>query len=116
MPPNFNLQCRASISRLDRYLAEHIEGFTGPIRIERRGSRSNPRYVLHTPDKTYLLRTRPGPQALSKASKQLPIEREFRLHWALSGSTVPPARMSCLCTDESVIGRPFYVVLSPITT
>jgi aminoglycoside phosphotransferase (APT) family kinase protein len=97
---------------LDRYLVQHIEGFTGPIRIERRGNRLRPRYVLHTPDKIYLMRTRPGPQTPSKASTLDPFEREFRLHWALSGSPLPLAKMLCLCMDESVIGRAFYVVVS----
>lgn len=107
--PRFNLKGRASIAKLDRYLAEHIDGFAGLIRIERRGGRSNPRYVLHTPDRIYLMRTKPGPQAKLKTSTH-PIEREFRVQWALAGSAVPFAKMFCLCTDESVIGRAFYVM------
>jgi aminoglycoside phosphotransferase (APT) family kinase protein len=93
-----NLRGHALLLKLDRYLADHIEGFAGPIRIEQSGSRLNPTYVLHTPQKDYVMRARPRP-----------IEREFRVHWALAGSVTPLSKM-CLCTDESVIGRAFYVV------
>lgn len=55
------------------------------------------------------MRSKPGP-----ASKLLPsahaIEREFRVLQALHESTVPVARPYVLCTDESIIGRAFYVM------
>jgi aminoglycoside phosphotransferase (APT) family kinase protein len=38
------------------------------------------------------------------------VEREFRLQAAMAGSAVPVAGMHCLCEDESVIGRAFYVM------
>jgi aminoglycoside phosphotransferase (APT) family kinase protein len=98
------------LAALERYLRENIDGFNGPIRIERcGGGRSNPTYVLHTPDKSYVMRTKPGPQAKLLPSAHA-IEREFRLQSALAGSTVPVAKMHCLCTDESVIGRAFFVM------
>ena len=52
---------------------------------------------------------RPRPHAKLKSPTH-PIEREFRVHWALAGSVTPLSKMCCLCTDESVIGRAFYVV------
>jgi aminoglycoside phosphotransferase (APT) family kinase protein len=95
---------------LERYLAAHIEGFHGPISITRfKGGQSNPTFLLETPGYRYVLRTKPGPR-----SKLLPsahaIEREFRVQSALAGSDVPVARMHCLCEDESIIGRAFYVM------
>jgi aminoglycoside phosphotransferase (APT) family kinase protein len=55
------------------------------------------------------MRTKPGP-----AAKLLPsahaIEREFRVMRALHGTEVPVARMHLLCSDETVIGRAFYVM------
>jgi|SRR5579872_1935850 len=95
---------------LAQYLREHIDGFAGSIRVERcGGGRSNPTYVLHTPRKKYVMRAKPGPQAKLLPSAHA-IEREFRVQSALGGSEVPVARMYCLCTDESVIGRAFYVM------
>jgi aminoglycoside phosphotransferase (APT) family kinase protein len=95
---------------LESYLAAHIENFRGPISITRfKGGQSNPTYLLETPGHRYVLRTKPGPR-----SKLLPsahaIEREFRVQSALAGSDVPVARMYCLCEDESIIGRAFYVM------
>ena len=98
------------LAALERYLREHIDGFAGPVRIERcGGGRSNPTYLLHTPRQSYVMRTKPGPQAKLLPSAHA-IEREFRVQSALAGSAVPVAKMYCLCSDEAVIGRAFYVM------
>jgi aminoglycoside phosphotransferase (APT) family kinase protein len=104
MPMPFDL------AELESYLATHIENFQGPISITRfKGGQSNPTFLLETPGHRYVLRTKPGPR-----SKLLPsahaIEREFRVQSALAGSDVPVARVYCLCEDESIIGRAFYVM------
>ncbi len=56
-----------------------------------------------------MLRCKPGP-----AAKLLPsahaVEREYRVQAALAGGAVPVARVHCLCEDESVLGRAFYVM------
>jgi aminoglycoside phosphotransferase (APT) family kinase protein len=80
------------------------------LRVEQfKGGQSNPTYKLVTPRQTYVMRTKPGP-----AAKLLPsahaIEREFRVMRALHGTEVPVARMHLLCSDETVIGRAFYVM------
>ena len=95
---------------LQDYLVSHIEGFQGPVSLTRfKGGQSNPTYLLATPERQYVMRSRPGP-----ASQLLPsahaVEREFRVQSALAASAVPVARMYCLCEDESVIGRAFYVM------
>jgi aminoglycoside phosphotransferase (APT) family kinase protein len=38
------------------------------------------------------------------------VEREFAVMSGLAGTGVPVPRMYCLCEDESVIGRAFYVM------
>ena len=38
------------------------------------------------------------------------VEREFAVMRGLYGTAVPVPRMYCLCEDESVIGRAFYVM------
>jgi aminoglycoside phosphotransferase (APT) family kinase protein len=95
---------------LQRYLAQHMPGFDGPLSVEQfKGGQSNPTYKLTTPGSAYVLRSKPGP-----AAKLLPsahaVEREFRVMRALADTDVPVARMHVLCDDESVIGRAFYVM------
>ncbi|MDQ3206115.1 MAG: phosphotransferase [Pseudomonadota bacterium] len=95
---------------LERYLHEHIEGFAGPLQVTRfKGGQSNPTFLLDTPDRRYVMRSKPGP-----ASQLLPsahaVEREFRVQHALAGSTVPVAAMLSLCEDEAVLGRAFYIM------
>ena len=74
-----------------------------------KGGQSNPTYLLNTPSKSYVMRAKPGP-----VSKLLPsahaIEREFTVMQGLQGTEVPVPAMYCLCEDEAVIGRAFYVM------
>jgi aminoglycoside phosphotransferase (APT) family kinase protein len=95
---------------LTRWLDGHIEGFAGPLSVEKfKGGQSNPTYKLTTPTRTYVMRAKPGP-----AAKLLPsahaIEREFKVMRSLAGTDVPVAHMYALCSDESVIGRAFYIM------
>ena len=74
-----------------------------------KGGQSNPTYKLITPARSYVMRAKPGP-----AAKLLPsahaIEREYAVMHGLHGTEVPVPRMYCLCEDEAVIGRAFYVM------
>ena len=97
-------------SALQAYLETRLEGFCGPLTVEQfKGGQSNPTYKLVTPDRSYVLRSKPGP-----AAKLLPsahaVDREHTVMHALHGTGVPVPRMHLLCTDESVIGRAFYVM------
>jgi aminoglycoside phosphotransferase (APT) family kinase protein len=101
---------RFDVAKLEAYLAEHVDGFAGPLTVEQfKGGQSNPTFKLTTPARAYVMRAKPGP-----AAKLLPsahaIEREYRVTDALKDSGVPVARMHALCEDESVIGRAFYVM------
>ena len=55
------------------------------------------------------MRSKPGP-----AAKLLPsahaVDREFRVITALGQAGIPVPRTYCLCEDEGVIGRAFYVM------
>ena len=98
------------IAALERYLLARLDGFGGPLTVEQfKGGQSNPTYKLITPDRSYVMRSKPGP-----AAKLLPsahaIEREFRVMGALHATGVPVPSMLVLCEDESVIGRAFYVM------
>ncbi len=95
---------------LQTYLAEHLEGFAGPMQIEQfKGGQSNPTFKLITPARSYVMRTKPGPAAKLLASAHA-IDREFTVMRALHGSEVPVPRMHLLCEDESVLGRAFYIM------
>lgn len=95
---------------LSDWLSHHLQGFQGPLTIEMfKGGQSNPTYKLITPQHQYVMRSKPGPVAKLLPSAHA-IEREFKVMGALHGTDVPVARMMCLCNDESVIGRAFYVM------
>ena len=98
------------IAALQSHLEAHLEGFSGPLTIEKfSGGQSNPTFKLITPDAVYVLRSKPGPKAKLLPSAHA-IEREFTVMRALHGSEVPVPQMHLLCEDESVIGRAFYVM------
>ena len=98
------------LAALGNYLQQHIAGFEGPLQVSRfKGGQSNPTYLLSTPERQYVMRSKPAPVAQLLPSAHA-VEREFRLQAALAGSAVPVAGMHCLCEDESVMGRAFYVM------
>lgn len=98
------------IGALHAYMRSHVDGFSGDLNVEQfKGGQSNPTFKLTAHGKHYVLRTKPGP-----ASKLLPsahaIDREYRVMDALQKAGFPAARQYALCTDESVIGRAFYIM------
>lgn len=98
------------VQALTRYLSTHLTGFEGPLTAESfKGGQSNPTYKLITPGKAYVMRAKPGPVAKLLPSAHA-VEREFKVMKALQSTQVPVANMHCLCEDESVIGRAFYVM------
>jgi aminoglycoside phosphotransferase (APT) family kinase protein len=98
------------IEALQAYMREHVDGFSGELAIEQfKGGQSNPTFKLTADGQRYVLRTKPGPSAKLLASAHA-IDREFRVMDALNKSGFPAARQYALCTDESVIGREFYVM------
>jgi aminoglycoside phosphotransferase (APT) family kinase protein len=55
------------------------------------------------------MRAKPGPAARLLPSAHA-IEREYRVLSALAITDVPVAEVICLCQDEAVIGRAFYIM------
>ena len=95
---------------LSAWLSEHLDGFGGPLNVEIfKGGQSNPTYKLITPGASYVMRAKPGPVAKLLPSAHA-VEREFKVMKGLQGTAVPVPKMHCLCEDESVIGRAFYVM------
>ena len=99
-----------NVDALSAWLAKHLTGFVGPLTVESfKGGQSNPTYKLSTPTQSYVMRAKPGPVAKLLPSAHA-IEREFAVMSGLQGTDVPVPRMYCLCEDESVIGRAFYIM------
>ncbi len=98
------------VGALQTYLKQHMPEFKGPLQVEQfKGGQSNPTFKLITPQASYVMRAKPGPVAKLLPSAHA-IEREFRVLKALGGTDVPVAKVFCLCEDEAVIGRAFYVM------
>ncbi len=98
------------VAALTAWLEQNLEGFRGPLSVEMfKGGQSNPTYKLLTPQRNYVMRSKPGPVARLLPSAHA-IEREFAVMRGLHGTDVPVPRMHCLCEDESVIGRAFYIM------
>jgi aminoglycoside phosphotransferase (APT) family kinase protein len=94
--------------RLDRWLAENIDGYDGPSRLDRiSGGQSNPTFLLRSPSMNLVLRSRPAGPTLPKAHA---VDREYRVLKALQISNVQVPKVRALCQDESVIGTMFYVM------
>merc|ERR1711937_133705 len=68
---------------------------------------SNPTYMISTPSQKYVLRKQPPGDIVSKTAHR--IDREYRIMHALSKSDVPVPKTYCLCEDESVAGKAFYI-------
>ena len=103
-------QHAVDIEALTAWLDAHLDGFKGPLTLEMfKGGQSNPTYKLVTPTLSYVMRAKPGPVAKLLPSAHA-IEREYKVMSGLAGTDVPVPRMLCICEDESVIGRAFYVM------
>ena len=99
---------RIDEAALARYLADHLPEFHGPLVVRQfEGGQSNPTYHLHTPERDYVLRKKPPGQLLPSAHQ---VDREYRVMTALGGSAVPVPATRLLCTDEQIIGTPFFVM------
>jgi aminoglycoside phosphotransferase (APT) family kinase protein len=93
---------------LGAWMAENVEGFAGPLRVEQfKGGQSNPTYRLATPDRAYVLRRKP-PGPLVKGAHD--VLREARIVSALAQTGVPVAPVHGLCADDTVIGTPFFIM------
>jgi aminoglycoside phosphotransferase (APT) family kinase protein len=99
---------RFDVGALERYMREHVEGFSGTLTVEQfRGGQSNPTYRLTAGDRRYVLRRKPPGKLLPSAHA---VDREYRVITALQGTAVPVARTYALCEDEAVVGTAFYIM------
>lgn len=93
---------------LESWLEHALDGFEGPLMIERfAGGQSNPTYLLRTPGRQYVLRSKPPGKIVGGAHA---IDREYRAMQALDGHLVPVPKVRILCEDPAIIGRSFYIM------
>jgi aminoglycoside phosphotransferase (APT) family kinase protein len=95
-------------SRLQQYLAQHLQGFSGELTAEKfAGGQSNPTFKLTTGGKDYVLRRKPPGELLKSAHA---VDREYRVITALRDTDVPVPATYILCEDEAIIGSMFYLM------
>ncbi len=96
------------VARLDSYLKAVLPGLAGKPALERiSGGQSNPTFFVTYEDRALVLRKKPPGALLPSAHA---IDREFRVIAALKDTGVPVPEALHYCTDESVVGTPFYLM------
>src|SRR5690606_18230877 len=97
------------LARLRAYLDRELPGtVTGPLTARLvEGGRSNLTYLLDDGTGRWVLRRPPLGHVLPTAHD---MSREHRVISGLHGTAVPVPRARTLCTDEDVLGAPFYVM------
>jgi len=97
------------VDAVTRWFEKNVEGATAPLRFELiAGGRSNLTYRVHGADgSSWVLRRPPLGSILPTAHD---MGREFRIISALGPTPVPVPQAIGFCEDESVNGKPFYVM------
>lgn len=96
------------LDTLSPYLEANVPGFHGLQSVHKfNAGQSNPTYRVEAASGRYVLRAKP-PGELLKSAHQ--VDREFRVMKALKGTAVPVPAMLHLSSDDSPIGRMFYVM------
>ena len=97
------------LARVTAWLEANIPGAAGPFRFDlMAGGRSNLTFKVTGADgSAYVLRRPPVSHVLPTAHD---MSREHRIISALGPTSVPVAPALGFCGDESVNGRPFYVM------
>lgn len=95
-------------SALDRFMRATVEGYEGPLRVQKfKGGQSNPTYLLTTRKRKYVLRRKPPGKLLPSAHA---VDREYRVMTALGRLGFPAPKTFALCEDPDVIGTAFFIM------
>src|SRR5215469_7875767 len=96
-----------NLEKLDPHLRSHFPGLAGALRVEQFPSgHSNLTYSVSLGEKEMVLRR---PPFGSKVKSAHDMGREYHVLEKLHAA-YPAPRPLVYCTDESVIGAPFYVM------
>lgn len=96
------------LARLGRWFAQHVDG-AGETLTGRHiaGGKSNLTYEVTDGQATWIVRRPPLGHVLATAHD---MGREYRVMAALRDTAVPVPATYAHCTDDAVIGAPFYVM------
>ena len=101
-PPGLDLE------RLAAWFADHIQDASTDLRAELvAGGKSNLTYVVSDGARDWIVRRPPLGHVLATAHD---MSREYTVMSALQDTDVPVPVTYGLCTDETVLGAPFYVM------
>eukprot|EP01120_Amphizonella_sp_Union-15-10_P015893 TRINITY_DN8253_c0_g1_i2.p1 TRINITY_DN8253_c0_g1~~TRINITY_DN8253_c0_g1_i2.p1 ORF type:complete len:259 (-),score=35.65 TRINITY_DN8253_c0_g1_i2:372-1148(-) len=95
---------------LEKYLQQNLPQFKGNIQafLQFDSGQSNPTFYLRDSENNeFVLRKKPPGKLLIGAHQ---IEREYKVMNALKTTNVPVPTLYLLCTDDSIIGTPFYIM------
>lgn len=93
---------------LGAWLAAHVDGASGEVQVdELPGGSSNLTFRVRDDANDWVLRSPPLLHVLATAND---MRREYTVQTALRRTGVPVPRTVAFCADESVIGRPFYLM------
>ncbi len=96
------------LERLVPYLKEKIPGMEGPVAVDQfRSGHSNLTYLVKAPHREVVLRRPPFGSHVKGAHD---MGREFTVLSHLHPAYDPAPRPLLYCSDESIIGAPFYVM------
>ena len=91
---------------LTNWWRDELGGQPDELRVFK-GGQSNPTYWVRSGERAYVLRKKPAGKILPSAHA---VEREARISAALAETDVPVAQVHAICTDESIVGTPFFVM------
>ncbi|MBC9245317.1 phosphotransferase family protein [Paracoccus sp. 11-3] len=95
------------LAALEGWLAGKLPGKSGLVVTQISGGQSNPTYQVIFGGERFVLRIKPPGPLLPGAHA---IEREYRVMNALGPTGVPVPTVRWLEEDETVLGRPFYLM------
>lgn len=99
------------VEALSKYLSKEVPAVVLPIGVKQfKFGQSNPTYFVTDAQGTkFVMRKKPPGKLISKTAHA--IEREYKIIKAVGENTkVPVPKVYCLCTDESVLGTPWYLM------
>lgn len=96
------------VAALEAWIGANVAGASGPIVVSHlSGGSSNLTFRVRDDANDWVLRRPPVGAFLATAND---MGREYTVQTGLQGTDVPVPRTVAMCTDESVIGVPFYLM------
>ncbi len=103
-----NVNDKLDQTLIGTYLADRIRGFGKLQEVTRfRQGQSNPTYLLKADGGDYVLRAQPPGKLLPSAHQ---VAREYQVMHALADQDVPVPAVHLLATEDSPLGRDFFVM------